>query len=133
MGQAIGLAILAVLLAAVMWAFLRGILELGVGLVGVAFLGGWAIGAAIRSANGSWLVAAGLSVAAWLLGLVFTWLLALAILQGSSRTYLERIEGTPFTDWMSPQFGALEIIGLVVYVVTAAYASRRDRARARVA
>ena len=123
--QAIGLAILVVVLAATGWAFLRGILELGVGLVAVAFLGGWGIGATTRMAKASPIVAVILAAAAWLLGLIFTWLLALAILPGSSRTFIERVEGTSFIDWMGPQFGLVEIIGLVVYVVTAVYASTR--------
>ena len=124
MVRAVAMVASAVLLAAIAWALLRGILELGVGLVAVALVGGWGIGVATRRANGSPLIAISLAAGAWLLGLVFSWLLAMAILQGSSRTLLERLEAVPFTDWMSPQFGVLEIIGLVIYVVVAGYVSR---------
>jgi hypothetical protein len=128
---ALALAIGAALLAALAWGLLRGILELGVGLVAVAALGGWGVGAAIRSANGSQFMAGAVAVAAWLLGLVATWLVSMAILHGSTRTFLERIEATPFTDWISPQFGVLEVAGLIVYVGAAAYASRPSSRRSR--
>ncbi len=45
----------------------------------------------------------------------------MAILPGSTRTWLERIEGTPFLDWLSPQFGLLELAGLVLWVGAALY------------
>lgn len=112
------------LLTAAGWAILRGIFELGPGSLVLAFLGGWGIGVWLRRAKGSALLAGMVGLGAWLLGLVFTWLLALAVLPGSSRTYLERIEGTPFPDWLAPQFGPLEIAGLVLWVGTAAYSAR---------
>jgi len=118
-------AIAVALLASMAWALLRAILELGVGLLAVAVLGGWGIGATLRRAGAFPILAGTLAAAAWLLGLIFTWVVALAILQGSSRTLLERLEGTSFLDWMSPQLGLLEIAGLIVYVGVAAYVSRR--------
>jgi hypothetical protein len=115
------------LLAAAGWAILRGIFELGPGSLVVAFLGGWGIGLWLRRADGSVLLAGAMGLAAWLLGLVFTWLLAMAILPGSTRSYLERIEGTPFVDWLVPQFGLLEVSGLVLWVGVAAYTTRPPR------
>ena len=48
----------------------------------------------------------------------------MAMLPGSSRTFLERVEGTPFLDWLAPQFSLLEVAGLVLYVVAALYGAR---------
>ena len=112
------------LAAAAGWAVLRGILELGATALVVAGLGGWGIGAALRQASLPALLATAMGAGAWLLGLLLTWLLAMAVLPGSSRTFLARIEGTPFVDWLSPQLGLLELAGLVLYTGMAAYAAR---------
>jgi len=113
-----------VLLAAAAWALLRGVLELGPTSLAVATLGGWGIGAVLRQARAPVLLAVLLGLAAWLLGLFFSWLLAMALLPSSTRTFAERLEGTPFLDWLSPQFGLLETLGLLVYGATAAYGAR---------
>lgn len=125
---ALGGAVAVALLAAAGWAVLRGIFELGPGSLAVAFLGGWGIGVCVRRAGvspllarSSPLLAGALGFGGWLLSLVFTWLLAMAILPGSTRTWLERLEGTPFLDWLSPQFGLLELAGLVLWVGAALY------------
>ena len=124
MAVAVAEALLVALLAALAWALLKGILELGLGLLVVAALGGWSIGAVLRQVRPAPLLAAAIAALAWLGGLLLTWLVAMAILPGSSRTFLERVEGTPFIDWLSPQFGLLEIAGLLLFVVAAAYAAR---------
>ena len=118
-------ALAAAALAALAWALLKGILELGAGLLGVAVVGGGAIGALLGRAHSPPPLAAAIAGLAWLGGLLLTWLLAMAILPGSSRTFLERLEGTPFLDWLAPQFGLLEVVGLVLYVVAALYGARR--------
>ena len=123
MAMAVTEALLVALLAALAWALLKGILELGVGLLVVSALGGWSIGAVLRQVRPVPLLAAAIAALAWLGGLLLSWLLAMAILPGSSRTFLERIEGTPFIDWIWPQFGLLEIAGLVLFAVAAAYAA----------
>jgi len=112
------------LLAAACWAVLRGILELGATSLVVSGLGGWAIGRTLRQANLPALLAAAMGVAAWLSGLIIAWLLAMALLPASSRTFVERLESTPFLDWLSPQLGLLEITGLFLYAVAAGYAAR---------
>lgn len=111
------------LLAAVVWALVKGILEFP-GVLAVAVVGGWAIGAVLWQVRASPLLAALIAAGAWLVGLVLTWLVAMAILPGSSRTFLERVEGTPFIDWLSPQFGLLEIAGLALFMAAAAYGAR---------
>jgi hypothetical protein len=121
--EALGVA----LLAALSWALLLGILELSVGLLGVALLGGWSIGAVLRQVRRSPMLAGSIGALAWAVGLIFTWLVAMAILPGSSRTLAERIEATPFLEWLAPQFGLLEIAGLVLFVAGAAYAARPGR------
>lgn len=124
LGGALLEALLVALLAAVAWALLKGVLEFPGALV-VAVVGGWAMGALLWGVRASPLYAAGLAVAAWFLGLVLTWLVAMAILPGSSRTFLERVAGTPFPDWLAPQFGLFEIMGLALYVLSALYGARR--------
>jgi hypothetical protein len=116
---ALGLAVL----TALGWALLRGILELTIGLLAVAGFGGWAIGAALRIAPRARLLAAAIAAGTWVAGLVSTWLVAMAILPGSSRTFFERVEHTPFVDWLSPQFGLLELAGLLLLVGAAVMAA----------
>jgi hypothetical protein len=117
-------------LTALAWALLRGVLELGLTALVVSALGGWAIGVVLRQARAPVLLAVIVGLAAWLLGLVFSWLLAMALLPGSSRTFLERLEGTPFVDWLSPQLGPLEVAGLLLTVAAAAYGARPAARRA---
>jgi hypothetical protein len=124
-GRAIAAAAAVALGTAVAWALLRGILELGLGLLAVAAAGGWAIGASLRRAALSPWLAAALGSLAWLLGLVLTWLVSMAILPGSTRTLLERVSGTPFLEWLAPQLGWLEGVGLALLAGAAAYAARR--------
>lgn len=111
------------LLAAIAWAFLKGILEFP-GVLALAVVAGWAMGAILWQVRAHPALAALLAVLAWLLGLVLTWLVSMAILPASSRTFLERVEGTPFLEWLEPQFGAIELVGLVLYVVAALYGAR---------
>jgi hypothetical protein len=125
--RAVSLALGIGLLAALGWGLLRGILDLGVGLLAISAFGGWAIGVVLRQAAMSPIVASAVAAAAWALGLVFTWLVSMAILQGSTRTLLERLEATSFLGWMSPQFGVLEIAALLLYVGAAAYGARNLR------
>jgi hypothetical protein len=111
----------------VAWALLKGIFDLGPGLLGVAIVGGWSIGALLRQVRATPWLAAAIATLAWLAGLMLTWLLALALLPASSRTFIERVEGTPFLDWLSPQFGLLEVTGLALYLLAALYGARSRR------
>ena len=112
------------LLAAAAWALLKGILELSLGLLALAAFGGWAIGAVLWQVRAAPLLAMAIAALAWLGGLVGTWLVAMAILPASVRTFPERLESTPFLDWLAPQFGVVEIAGLVVFLIAAAYGAR---------
>jgi hypothetical protein len=123
------LALAIALLTALTWALLRGILELGPGLLALAAIAGWGIGKLIGEAQGRALLAVGIATLAWVLGLMGTWLVSMAILPGSSRTFLERLEATPFLEWMSPQLGVLEVAGLILLMASAAYGARRPPAR----
>ncbi len=111
------------LAAAVAWALLKGVLEFP-GALGVAVIGGWLIGEVLWSVRANPLLAAAVAGLAWVLSLVLTWLTALALLPESSRSFLERVQGTPFLEWLSPQFGWLEIAGLVLYVGAALFGAR---------
>lgn len=112
------------LLNASAWAVLRGILELGVTALAALALGGWVVGSLLRGARSPRVLAAAWAASAWLLGLVFSWLLAMAVLPGSTRSFAERLASTPFIDWLAPQFGPLELAGLVICVGAAVYAAR---------
>ncbi len=111
------------LLAAAAWALLQGILELTVGLLVVAVVGGWSIGTALRPVDHARVAATALAGLAWLAGLVGVWLISMALIEASSRTLLERLQATPFIEWQAPLFGLVEIVGLVLYVGAAAYGS----------
>ncbi|MGD8485192.1 MAG: hypothetical protein PVG27_03155 [Chloroflexota bacterium] len=111
------------LLSAAVWALVKGVLEFP-GVLAVAVVAGWAIGALLWQVRGSPALAALIAAGAWLVGLVLTWLVAMAILPGSSRTFLERVEGTPFVDWLMPQFGPIELLGLILYLGAALYGAR---------
>ena len=111
------------LLGAVAWALVKGILEFP-GVLAVAVVAGWAIGAVLWQVRATPLLAALIAAVAWLAGLVLTWLVAMAILPGSSRSFLDRVEATPFLEWQGPQFGPIEILGLLLYVGSALYGAR---------
>jgi hypothetical protein len=133
-GRAIALGLAGVVITAAAMALLYGVLSITAGLLAVAALGGWMIGAGVR--KGAWdglphrpsgaptALAILLAAVAWLAGLVAAWLVSLATIQASSRSFLERVAATPFLDWLAPQLGALEIVDLLLLVGVAAYASR---------
>lgn len=124
----------AALLTAVLAAAFNAGLNLLVGVAVVAALGGWLIGRAVR--HGAWsghahvpnpaplVLAVLLALAAWLVGEVLAYLLSLAALPGSVRTFPERIASLSFLDWLSPQFGTLEIISLFLIGGLAWFSSR---------
>jgi hypothetical protein len=121
--QALLGALLVGLVSALAWAFIKGVLEFP-GVLAVAVIGGWVMGALLWSVRAHPALAGLLAALTWLLGLVLTWLTAMALLPSSSRTFLERVEGTPFLEWLAPQFGAIEVVGLVLYVLAALYGAR---------
>lgn len=110
-------------LSALAWAFLKGVLEFP-GALGVAVVGGWLIGEVLWSVRAHPALAALMAVAAWIVGLVLSWVAAMALLPESSRSFIERLQSTPFLEWLSPQFGWLEVAGLVLYVLAALYGAR---------
>jgi hypothetical protein len=123
LGAAVAEAVVVGALAALAWALLKGILEFP-GVLAVAVLAGWLMGALLWQVRASPVLAVALAGAAWLGGLVLTWLVALAILPGSSRSLLERVSATPFLEWQAPQFGPIEVLGLVLYLAAAFYGAR---------
>jgi hypothetical protein len=121
--MALAEAVIIGLLGAVAWALIKGILEFP-GVLAVAVVAGWAIGAVLWQVRATPVLAALIAGGTWLAGLVLTWLVAMAVLPGSSRTFLERVEATPFLEWQGPQFGPLELLGLLLYVGAALYGAR---------
>ena len=123
----------AVLTAALAAAFNAG-LNLLLGVVIVAALGGWLIGRAVR--QGAWsgrahvpsrgpvVLAVLLALGTWLAGEIGAYLLSLALLPDSVRSFAERIASLSFLDWLSPQFGPLEIFSLFLVAGLAWFSSR---------
>lgn len=124
LARALALGLAVGLIVAVAVAFVRSILDVTAGLLALAVVGGWAIGAAIR--RGAWsgtphrasaapgLLGMLLGAVSWIAGLVLAWVVAMAVLAGSERTLFERLTGTPFLDWLAPQLGIADLVGLVL-------------------
>jgi hypothetical protein len=55
-----------------------------------------------------------LGLLTWVVGLLLAWVVAMAILPGSERSLVERLTGTPFLDWLMPQLGLADVLGLVL-------------------
>ena len=104
----------AVVVAAMGWSVLRGILDLSVGLLVVAAVGGWVIGAILRRHPRGNLLAASLGFAAWLASLMLTWLVTRLTLPNSSLDLAERLQQTTFLDYTAQQAGALEVASFVL-------------------
>ncbi len=124
LGRALAMGLAVGLIVAISAALLRSILDVTAGLLALAVVGGWAVGAAVR--RGAWsgtphrasaapgLLGMLLGAVSWVLGLVLAWLVAMAVLAGSERTLLERLTGTPFLDWLAPQLGFADLVSLVL-------------------
>lgn len=118
LGGLVGLGVAA--LSALFWA----VLSITAGLLAIAILGGWLIGVAVRT--GAWsgrphrpsrtplALAAILGVLAWVATLLLAWLVSMAILPGSTRSFPERLAALPFLDWVSPQLEPLDYLRLVL-------------------
>ena len=127
--RALGLGLVAGLGTAAVTALFLAILSITAGLLAIAILGGWLVGAGVRT--GAWsgrphrpsrsplALAAALGVVTWLAGLVLAWLVSMAILPDSVKPLLDRLTSTPFLEWVSPQLGALDFLGLALLVVVA--------------
>ncbi|MBA3851300.1 MAG: hypothetical protein H0X59_02900 [Chloroflexi bacterium] len=108
---------------------LRAVFELGPGLLVVAAVGAWLLGEAV--ARVAWgavphlpradvpRIAAVLGAMAWLAGSAVDYLVSLALLPGSSRTFGERLSDQPFPAWLAPQLSLLDAAEIVVLVVVA--------------
>lgn len=121
--------LLASLGTAAAWGILSSILEVELGLIVVAIIGGWVIGGAV-----GWGVWSGLDHAhsgaahamagflgglSWLGGSYLAYLLALLLRPGSDLTFPQRIVAQPFFDWLAPQVSALDFLSVAVLVVLA--------------
>lgn len=112
------------IVVALVGALLRSILDITAGLIALAILGGWAVGAAVR--RGAWaglphrpsaspgLLGLLLGALTWVGALVLAWVVAMAILPGSERSLLERLAATPFPDWLGPQVGLADLLCLAL-------------------
>ena len=128
------LGILAGLATAGVFAVLAAVLDARLPLLVVAAVGGLAVGLGVR--RGAWYglahvprrspsaLAVGLALVTWVGCQFGAYLLSLATLPASSLTFSERLASQPFLDWLSPQFGAIEILELFLLAGFAWYSSR---------
>jgi len=119
---------------AVVFAVVGGAADLSLALPFVAGAGGLLIGLATR--RGAWsgparrpsrwvpVLAVSVALAAWLAGEFGAYLLTRLLLPDSALSFVDRLGSVSFGDWMSPQFGPLEIIELFLLGGFAWYASR---------
>ena len=119
---------------AVLWMVGEALVDLTYRMVAVAFLGGWAIGAA--TGYGAWRgrehaaeprvrrLAAGAALGTWLLGTFLAYVLALAIIPGSSSSLAEKIAAQPFPQALAAQLSPLDALELLLLGVMAWPASR---------
>jgi hypothetical protein len=119
---------------AVLFAIVVGILDLGIGLVALAVIGGWSVGFVTRA--GAWpggigygaapvrLLAMAFAFGAWLAGYFGAYLLSLLLRPDSSLTFGERLAQTSFLDWLSPQLSVLQVLEIGLIVLFALFSSR---------
>jgi len=65
-----------------------------------------------------------LAAVTWVAGLVLAWVVAMAVLAGSERPLLDRLAGTPFLDWLTPQVGLADLASLVLAAVLGWFGAR---------
>jgi hypothetical protein len=116
------------------WLVAAGVLDLSGGLIVVAGVLAWAIGAAVRA--GTWSSAAhapdgrsgvsaiALGLLTWLGGTFLVYLYALATLPASSVSFAERLAAQPFLDWLAPQVVPLAPVELAAFVLVGWFAAR---------
>jgi hypothetical protein len=109
------------------WAVAAAVLDIGGGLLIVAAVAGWLTGTAValgaepgsvRRGRGTVRLAVVVSLAIWPAATFVAYLLSLAILQGSTLPFLERVGSTPFLDFVAPQFmpgGPFELGALALF------------------
>ncbi|MDQ3553579.1 MAG: hypothetical protein M3395_04110 [Chloroflexota bacterium] len=117
------------LIVALALGVLRAIFDIGPGLLVVAAVGGWLLGAAL--AWGAWgsaahlpqpgvqRLAAVLGAVAWLAGSAIDYLLSLALLPASSRTFAERLSDQPFPAWLAPQLSLFDAAEIAILAIVA--------------
>ena len=140
-GRGLGYGLAAVLAVAVVGALLRGILDLTGGLIArrrrrwlghrrrgphgvVGRPGASAVIARRRSSRRR------LGALGWLATLVGAWLVSMAILPASSRSFPDRLVATPFLDWVGPQLGLADVLALLLFIGFAWFGARSAATRA---
>jgi hypothetical protein len=109
---------------ALLWVVPATILDISAGLVLLAAVLGWLVGAAVRL--GAWhgvapersaalgLAAATLAGAAWLLGTLLDYVVSLALLPASAVDLGQRMVNEPFIAWLEPQLVPLKLVEVVL-------------------
>lgn len=117
------------------WGAVASIVDIEVGLLVVAAIGGLLIGGAV--AWGAWsgrghvparsvsALAAALGAVSWLGGSYLAYLLAKLLLPASDLTFQQRLDAQPFLDWLTPQLSGFDYLSIVLLIVLAWRAARR--------
>ncbi len=119
---------------ALVYGILWGGIELQFGLIAVAVMGGWLIGAAVR--HGAWRAAwrspqhspsrrlkafaAVVSVVAWFGGAYVAYVVSRALLPESDLSFAERLSDLPFAEYLTQQYeagGLVHAIALAAMVI----------------
>jgi len=120
---------LAAVFVAVVYGLLWGVVQLYLGLIAVAVMGGWLIGAGVR--RGAWregqhlpdvrlrILSGTLGLAAWLGGAFVAWLSSRAVLPDSSLSLVERLAELGFTDYFVQVYDIVHGVAAVVMVFIA--------------
>lgn len=102
------------------WAVLSVVLDFHLGLLVVAAVGGWIVGAAVvRVARGAWPVAVGSAGLAWLVGAVLSYVLSQVLLPEAVTPLAERLSIGGLVDYTVATFDLVQTASIAILVVVA--------------
>ncbi len=134
-GRALAFGVAVAIAVAVVWALLYGLFDVTAGLLAVAAVGGWLIGASVR--HGAWggaahepdarlrAAAAVLGGGAWLVGSFLAYVVSLLTrIPESQASLAQRMANVPFPQFVAEQQGAIAVVQLALLVLLAWRAAR---------
>lgn len=127
--KAVVAGIIAALVAGLAAGIMAAIFDVGLGLLVVAAVSGWAVGVAV--VWGAWgfglhpqrwnvsALAAGFGAAAWLIGSLVEWFLSRALLPGSTQSLFDRLTQTSFPTYLGEQLSIQDAVELLILAALA--------------
>lgn len=102
------------------WAGLSVVLDVHLGLLVVAAVGGWIVGAAVaRAALGAWPIAVASAGLAWLIGAALSYLLSQLLLPQAVTPLAERLSLAGLLDYTTQTFDLVQAVALAILLVEA--------------